>query len=63
MDDYSAPVVMGPNGGDPTDPGVPTPYGVQWIAESHYVFYSEIAAALMLGLVVQVIVSQVDLTP
>lgn len=63
MDTYNPPVVMGPDGDDPMGGAGATPYGSQWLWETNYVVYVEIGVAAIIGAVVQVIWSQVDLTP
>ena len=59
MEDYSPPIVSEMNG-DGKGSGI-EPLG--WIWSTNYVVYVEIGLAAMVGVVVQLLISQIDLTP
>lgn len=64
--EYNTPIVAGIDGGNPIDVnsigGVST-YGTQWVWESQYVAYVEFGIAYLVGAVIQIVWSQIDLTP
>lgn len=62
--EYNTPVVAGIDGGSPINSGNgATTYGTQWVWESQYVAYVEFGIAVLVGAVVQLVWSQIDLTP
>ena len=62
--EYNTPIVYGIDGSNPINNGNDaTTYGVKWIVETQNAIYMEYGLAAIVGAVVHLVWSQVDLTP